>query len=139
MFLLLLIMCGDRRLVLMIKLQCPDHTFYIIGVDFPGTDRINIQKHLVQIFISLLCSKLFQLLTVSVFLLCLSKINILCNSLYIKSGSSYQNRNFPLGINFFHGSFCHLLEFHDMKFFLRQQFIYQIMLYSLHLLRPDLS
>lgn len=41
-------------MVLMIKLQCPDHTFYIIGVHFPGTDRINIQKHLMQIFISLL-------------------------------------------------------------------------------------
>ena len=123
----------------MIKFQGTNHTFYIIGMNFFCTDRINLQQHLMKIFISFLCCKLFQFLTVSVFLLCLSKINIFGNCLYIKPGSTYQNRNLSFCINLFHGGFCHLLKLYNMKLFFRQQFIYQIMLHSLHFFLTDLS
>ena len=122
----------------MIKLQCTDHTFYIVCMDCIRTCRIYFFQPIMKILSTFCFRQFFQLCTVSVFLLRLCKINISGYRLNIKSGSSDQNRYLSFFIDFLHSFFCHLLEFYDMKFFFRFQNIHQIMLYSLHFLRTDL-
>ena len=131
-------MFRNRCSVLMIKFQCPDHTFDIIGMNRLCTRRINLAKTLMKILGTFFFCQLFQFGTVGIFLLRLCKINVSCYCLNIKSSSADKNRYFSFCIDCFHGSFCHLLKFHNMKFLFRFKYIHQIMLYSLHFLRTDL-
>ena len=123
----------------MIKFQGTNHSFHIVGMNILCTFRIYLSKFFVKVVSTFLFGKTLQLLPVGSFLLSLSKINIPGNRLYIKSCSSYQNRDFSLCVNLFHGSLGHFLKFHNMKFVLRFQYIYQIMCNSLHLFLSDLG
>ena len=138
MLFLFFIVSRDGRTVLIIKLKSPDHTLYIVGMNGICAYRIHLSQHFMEMLPAFFFCKSFQLLPVIIFLLSFCKINILCNCLNIKPGSTYQNGYFSSGINILHGFFCHLLKFYNMKFFLRFQNIHQIMRNSLHFFRSDL-
>ena len=121
----------------MIKFQCPDDPFYVIFMDLFCAYRVYFFQHLVQIMTAFFLYHLLQFFAIIVFTLCLGKINISCNCLDVKSGSTYQNRNMSICINLRHGFFCHLLKFYNMKFFIRFQYIYQVMGHTIHFAGSD--
>ena len=125
-------------MVLMIKFQCADYTLRVVFVDHFGAFGIHLCQHLMKICSTFFLDKRLQTGPVSIILLGLGKINVSGHRLNIKAGSPHQNGNMSPGVNLFHGILCHLLETHNVKFFLWHQLIHQVMGNSLHFFWHDL-
>ena len=62
---LLFIVHGNLGSRLFVKLQCPDHPFYVIFMDSLCGFRVNFRKHPVEISISFFLCQLLQSVSVS--------------------------------------------------------------------------
>ena len=85
-------------------------------------------------------SQLLQLLSERIFLtiiFILCKINIIKESLYVKSRSSGYNGNFFPHPDITSRLFCQFLKRHHIKILIRIQNVYQMMRNILHLFRCD--
>ena len=127
------IVFGNLFTGLMIEFQGTDHTFYIVGMNFKRRLFIHLPQHLMQLFCTFFLCQFFQLFPVGMILLIVFKRNVIQQSLDIKPGSTYNNRDMSSLIDPIQRFFCHLLEFHHMELFLRLQHIDQMVRDPLHL------
>ena len=122
-----------------IKFQGPDDPFNIICMNFFGRLRIYGPKLRMEGICALLGGQCFQFVAVTHITVIFCKINIIDKCLNIKACTAYNDGNFSVINNLFHGRFGHFLKNNDVKFFIRIKGIHKIMGNPVHFLRHNLG
>ena len=120
-------MFGYFHSCLMIKFKRTYCPFYIICMNLQCRLRIYFRQHCMQVFCPFFLCENLQFFPIIIWRIIFRKINIIKNRLDIKTGSSYNQRNFSLFINLFHFLKSHLLKTNNIKFLFRLENINQVM------------
>ena len=126
---------GNLLPCLAVVFNGPDDTLYIVGMDLSGCLRVRLAEHGVKDLgrpLSLPLSQGFQFPADRAAVLIFLKINIVQQGLYIKTGSSGNDRDAAVAVNLPQGLLGHLLEGDHVKGLLWLQHVNEIMGNAVH-------
>ena len=121
-----------------IVFNCPDDALYVILMDALVGCRVDILKLFMQCMVSVLVSKVVKALSVRLIHILLCEINVIQKRLYIKAGAADNYRYLSCFVYFIKCFFGHILKDKYIELVRGLKFIYQIVLYAVHLIDCNL-